>query len=454
MGGRIRIKGPTYGGRAPETRQDSTAPAPSPAAAGSADEPVAAEPLTWRRGAVLPRERIEALSKGDNPLILHFDPQCLKPAAYDLRIAPDGLVTPEGEYLVPGGGRLRTEPLIISPGETAFVSTYEQLRMPLNLVGNIFIKGALARLGIMLLTGSIVDPGWRAEQSTQLEGQPPTGRDGRLHFTLANLGKQPVAIDPMNSKVVSIQFMRIDGDPFMRIDGDGSGLIDTDTDRIWDRPPKGGLGFVERLAHLDGTVRDLKQTVERQERATEIVTVAAFFVLATTVLGVAFASILSAASDKRVTDQVRRAIPDDASHRLFVLTVILAAAWALFSVAQLVTAHQRQRPPSPTTDPEQRALEEALGALRWRRARNLVLGGCFVVGVGVAGIEALVWIGVDADQWWLVVLGAVALVAMAAWWADRLWSPIAETEVKQRAKCLRESKSSSGLRQRRARRGG
>jgi len=416
---------------ADEDRVESAAQPESEADGG---QPPSVE-ASCEAGGVLGRDLIEELCRRQEaPLIENFEPSCLKPAAYDLRVATDGLVTPDGDYFEPGRGRHHAEALIIEPGATAFFSTHERLNMPPNLVANMFVKGSLARRGIVLLTGSIVDPGWKPDTAPPREGDPPSGRDGRLHFTVANLGLEPVAIFPKSTPVVSIQFMRVIG---------GSGVVGpTDTDRIWDQRPKGGLGFVERLARLDTTVKEVKRTVDRQERATEIVTVAAFFVLATTILGVSLASVLTAASDQRLTDAVRQAIPDKASDRVFVLTVIVAAAWVVFSVALFGAAYRRQPTFSEALGPERRAYQEALQKLRWTRARNVIGVGCVAALIAIA---AIAWIAAGPALWWAALAAAIVVVVLAVWVGERIWTPIGEKAIKAEARKLYDPREPTGV---------
>src|SRR4051812_28002144 len=83
-------------------------------------------------------------------MIREFEPKQLRPAAYDLRVATDGLVTPEGETYKPAflpDGRRYDGGIALMPGDTAEFSSREQFDMPPNVAGNISIKTDLARRG-------------------------------------------------------------------------------------------------------------------------------------------------------------------------------------------------------------------------------------------------------------------------------------------------------------------
>src|SRR4051812_15735920 len=110
-------------------------------------------------GAVLSSAEIEAHCTAGRRLIKPFRKDALKPAAYDVVIAKDGMITPDKEIFAPG--HENTRPLILNPGDTAFVSTSETFDMPGFLTGTISIKASLARQGVLLLTGLVVDPHYR-----------------------------------------------------------------------------------------------------------------------------------------------------------------------------------------------------------------------------------------------------------------------------------------------------
>lgn len=124
----------------------------------------------------------------------------LRGAGYDLRIARDYLILPNGRRYWSGGpdGHFRRESaFLLKPGKVAFVTSVEELAMPADLAGNIAVKFRNSMDGILVLGGFLVDPGYH----------------GRLHFQLANIGREPFEIVPEETSVAALQFLPVDGDP-------------------------------------------------------------------------------------------------------------------------------------------------------------------------------------------------------------------------------------------------
>lgn len=122
----------------------------------------------------------------------------LRGAAYDLRIARDYLVLPNGKRYWDGGpeGHDRRETSFwLKPGGVAFVTTVEELQMPEVLVANVAVKFRNSLSGILVMGGFLVDPGYR----------------GRLHFQLANIGRDPFEIVPEQTSIAALQFLRVEG---------------------------------------------------------------------------------------------------------------------------------------------------------------------------------------------------------------------------------------------------
>lgn len=127
-----------------------------------------------------------------------WDPAGIRPAAYDLRIAADFLILPDGTRYGPNSRddrQLRRAPFYIEPEEVAFVSTVEEFCMPFDLAGNIAPRFRTAMEGILVMGGMLVDPGYH----------------GRLHFQLANIGDEPYRIEPGRTSVSAMQILRVKG---------------------------------------------------------------------------------------------------------------------------------------------------------------------------------------------------------------------------------------------------
>src|SRR3954468_23857384 len=81
-----------------------------------------------------------------------WDEKCLRSAAYNLRVAPDYLIGPDGKRFwpdEPNGRCLKTSPFALKPGQVAFVSSVERLCMPFDVAGNIAQKFGVTRRGIL-----------------------------------------------------------------------------------------------------------------------------------------------------------------------------------------------------------------------------------------------------------------------------------------------------------------
>jgi deoxycytidine triphosphate deaminase len=122
----------------------------------------------------------------------------LRGAGYDLRISCDYLVLPNGKRYWdkgPEGRQRREEPFVLKPGQVAFVSSVEELKMPDDLAGNIAVKFRKALDGILVMGGFLVDPGYT----------------GRLHFQLANIGREPFCVVPEETSIAALQLLPVKG---------------------------------------------------------------------------------------------------------------------------------------------------------------------------------------------------------------------------------------------------
>jgi dCTP deaminase len=93
--------------------------------------------------------------------IKNFDTKSVQPASYDLRLGnlvylpsrPD-----EPIDLADHGGAFR-----LPPYGTAVVTTYEDLKLPSNILGRIGLKSSFARTGLIASTGPQIDPGFHGK---------------------------------------------------------------------------------------------------------------------------------------------------------------------------------------------------------------------------------------------------------------------------------------------------
>lgn len=208
-----------------------------------------------------------------------WDAKCIKEASYTLRVAPDGMLI-NGKIYPPGTPF--PEPTIrIEPGSIVILSTVERFRMPEDIVGHQGIRFDYAAQGLTGLMGIQVDPLFGSNQ-----------KDERLYLRFANLGNEPVVINPMEA-VFNIEFQTVDGD----VDRKSLDRVHGPRKPTWDRllsliakQPNPGWSYATRVQV------DLKSEVERVEKVFQPVVMFGIFLVAATVLGAALAILLSVSS--------------------------------------------------------------------------------------------------------------------------------------------------------------
>lgn len=131
----------------------------------------------------------------------NFEPKCVQPASYDLRIG--NLIYSPSQADRPidlangAGGAYR-----LPPYGTAILTTFEDLELPQNLLGRIGLKSGFARTGLVASTGPQIDPGFR----------------GKLFITLFNLTAAPHVLKYRDT-FLTIEFHQLDTLPEHGYDG-------------------------------------------------------------------------------------------------------------------------------------------------------------------------------------------------------------------------------------------
>jgi deoxycytidine triphosphate deaminase len=209
----------------------------------------------------------------------------LRNSAYDLRIACEFLITPSGRHYWPSGPEGYTErkaPFMLKPGDVAFVSSVEELCMPLDLVGNIGPQFRRTLDGIMVMGGFLVDPGY----------------DGRLHFQLVNIGSKDFEIVPGSTSIAAIQFLPLVGGKVQ----DDSRVPQNDTllESLFhaevkddELPPMAFFGVAHEAETLRSDLERLKADLEVTKKSTDNLVVFGLVLLCITLLGVAAAAVIS-----------------------------------------------------------------------------------------------------------------------------------------------------------------
>ena len=147
--------------------------------------------------------------------ITPFDRERVDGAAYTMRIGDEAFVSPESrdtrrpslvERLNQG------EPIVIPPGQFAYLTTREFVTVPHDFLGFINMKSGLKMSGLINVSGFHVDPGYR----------------GKLLFAVLNAGPQSVTVR-CDQPAFLIWFTRLDRatTKFARTKG-GFAAVDTE----------------------------------------------------------------------------------------------------------------------------------------------------------------------------------------------------------------------------------
>jgi deoxycytidine triphosphate deaminase len=268
--------------------------------------------------AVLAKSKIkELLDEGEIFIDGSWKERCLRSAAYNLRVAPDFLIDPKGTRYWsgdPDGRTARQTSFYLEPGDVAFVSSVERLCMPFDLAGNIAQKFSVTRNGILVLGGLLVDPGYGRE--LRRDGRWWIRENGqRLHFQLANVGKEKFRVVPEETSIAAIQFLRLEG--FVMVPGEFPADVSVpNSDQLLydlfvksDGKPLAPLAFFPRMADLRDDLDHARGQIKKQEikldstkKSTDQLVVFGVFLLAITLFTVACAALIDAIAKGSTTD--------------------------------------------------------------------------------------------------------------------------------------------------------
>lgn len=245
------------------------------------------------------------------------DESCVRGASYELRVAADYLILPDGQRFWPDSpepiGRAMKASFDLRPGQVAFVSSVEKLRMPWDLAGNIAPKFRLALDGLLIMGGMLVDPGY-GRLSKKDEKWEECQEGERLHFQLANLGVEKLKIEPEVTRVAAIQFLPIEGDarreepnreilPMERLEIPTSEKLLRNFFHPHAHEPLPQLAFFSNAGKVEARVAALESRAETTEivlassdKAIDRIIIFGFYLLLVTILGVALAALINAIS--------------------------------------------------------------------------------------------------------------------------------------------------------------
>lgn len=254
---------------------------------------------------VMSRDRLqERLERGEIFAPGTWTIENLRNAAYDVRVADDFLIVPDHDY--PKGrkykkGEHRKKPIILQPGEVAFLSTRERVCIPWDVCANIGIKFGYARQGILVLTGLLVDPGFGLRQSA--DGKWEAKPDERIHFLVANVGSNTVVINPGRDKIISMQFFQIDEPAVKTYVPSGE---DMETEFFGDKSTaEPGLAFFRHMTTAMTEIEGIRGRLDAVERGTQQLVYFGVFLLSTTVLAAAISYSLASLSSDPLTKRLQ-----------------------------------------------------------------------------------------------------------------------------------------------------
>lgn len=178
--------------------------------------------------------------------------ESLRAAKYDLRLSGSHLILPDGR-IVSNQLSEPVKPFVLEPGQTALISTMEQLVIPLNLAGIIGPRLGTSETGLYIFGGMLVDPGFGYDWSDEEDKWLPEGRP--LIFHVANLGQKPIPMVPEVQRIASISFITVDS-PYewadfpRELQTTSADVLITDIDNKRDTRSE-AIGFLTELEELN-----------------------------------------------------------------------------------------------------------------------------------------------------------------------------------------------------------
>jgi len=165
----------------------------------------------------------------------------IQPTSIDLHIGR--IFVPETEPHLTGGEKFPHEEYVLEPGKTALVETYETLNLPSDISGIGFPPSRVSVTGILMTNPGHVDPGF----------------EGKLSFTIINMGKKPFLLK-RRRMIFSVAFFKLEG----AVHQDFKARRENDTDRV--RKNKGNV----RQRNIDALTRDFMNVENRIKKASDL----------------------------------------------------------------------------------------------------------------------------------------------------------------------------------------
>lgn len=255
---------------------------------------------------------IERIVKGELIALSTFNEDSLHGSSYDVAIAQDGLITPSRDEVPPCRTAVPwTGPVVIESGETALFSSKELFRLPDDVAGNVSIKNRLASQGLSLLSGLLIDPGYGLDEFAD-------DRLGcRLFLHVANTSRSRIVLVPGVDVIARVQFLPIVGPRWSKRKSAKASR--------WSEQKRASLGFFTEM-------RELKQEVEETSTRSRQIVLFGVVVVAIALVGAAFSSILSIATNSNLSEKLHDAWPASSNDALVWSSLLLAVSVVLLAV--------------------------------------------------------------------------------------------------------------------------
>jgi deoxycytidine triphosphate deaminase len=255
---------------------------------------------------LLNREQILGrLGKGEIFLPGTWKDEQVRLAGYDLRVSSEVRGFNE-ETFKPGSSY--GEVLELESGDSAYVLSQERFHMPWDLAANLGVRFRFARMGLSVMTGLLVDPGYG------LGSVEKASRGMPLHFFVVNVGMGRIHINlgERGDAVLSVQFLET-VPVEKQITTPEPGLVKPESSfgsfqgiRVIERRLDDEKEETElELEKLKGEIKGLREVVGSTKSAMDNIVVFGVFLLSVSLIGVVATVILQMLASDQVGSIVK-----------------------------------------------------------------------------------------------------------------------------------------------------
>lgn len=175
----------------------------------------------------------------------------IEPASIDLSVGDEAFIASEEQITKLLQGKL----LILPAGEMAIVTTREELKLALNIVGHIGLRSYFTRKGIVLLAGPQIDPGF----------------EGNLHVVLCNLSPTEISLSH-GEPFCTVEFHKLSTASEKPYSGDYQCQKGITPQEVTDIRQRRGYALSEVIKNMQTIAQDigtLKESVEKLTSRTD-----------------------------------------------------------------------------------------------------------------------------------------------------------------------------------------